>query len=101
MPTAAGMVILAAMEVYVPSVGQTSNATQIEVKDFMVVPTPLTVKAGSTVTWTNKDDEPHTVGSDTEMFNSDGMDSNETFPYKFDKPGTAGCTWWIHPCKPG
>jgi plastocyanin len=33
-------------------VGQTSNATQIEVKDFMFVPTPLTVKPGSTVTWT-------------------------------------------------
>ena len=49
MPTAVGTVILAAMEVYVPSVGQTSNAAQIEVKDFMFVPTPLTVKAGSKI----------------------------------------------------
>jgi plastocyanin len=67
MSTAVGTVILAAMEVYVPSVGQTSNATQIEVKDFMFVPTSLTVNAGSTVTWTNKDDEPHTVVSDTKI----------------------------------
>jgi plastocyanin len=97
MPTAVGTVILAAMEVYVPSVGQTSNAAQIEVKDFMFVPTPLTVKAGSTVTWTNRDDEPHTVVSDTGMFKSGGMDTNESFSYKFDKPGTYRFTCSIHP----
>ena len=97
MTTVVGMVILTAMEVYVPSVGQTSNSTQIEVKDFMFVPTPLTVKAGSTVTWTNKDDEPHTVVSDTGMFKSGGMDTNESFSYKFDKPGTYRFTCSIHP----
>ena len=80
LPTAVGMVILGAMEVYIPSAGQTPNATQIEVKDFMFMPTPLTVKSGSTVTWTNKDDEPHTVVSDTGMFKSGGMDTNDSFP---------------------
>jgi plastocyanin len=95
--TAVGMVILGAMEVYIPSVGQTSNATQIEVKNFMFAPTQLTVKAGSTVTWTNKDEEPHTVVSDTGMFKSGGMDTNESFSYKFDKPGTYRFACSIHP----
>jgi plastocyanin len=94
--TGVGMVVLGAIGV-VPSVGQTSNATQIEVKDFTFAPTPLTVKAGSTVTWTNRDDEPHTVVSDTGLFRSGGMDTNESFSYKFDKPGTYRFTCSIHP----
>jgi plastocyanin len=95
--TAAGVMALGAMEVYIPSVAETSNPTQIVVKDFMFSPTPLTVKAGSTVTWTNKDDEPHTVVSDTGVFKSGGMDTNESFSYKFDKPGTYHFTCSIHP----
>jgi plastocyanin len=95
--TAVGMLVLGAMEVYIPSVAETSNSTQIEVKDFTFMPTPLTVKAGSTVTWTNKDDEPHTVVSDTGEFKSGGMDTNESFSHKFDKPGTYHFTCSIHP----
>jgi plastocyanin len=97
LPTVVGMMILGAMEVYIPSVGETLNATQVEVKDFMFMPTPLTVRAGSTVTWTNKDDEPHTVVSDTGEFKSGGMDTNESFSHKFDKPGTYHFTCSIHP----
>ena len=81
--TAVGMVAIGAMEVYVPSVAQTADPTQIVVKDFMFSPTPLTIKVGSIVTWTNKDDEPHTVVSDTGVFKSGGMDTNESFSYKF------------------
>jgi plastocyanin len=95
--TAVGMVILAAMEVHVPSAADTADPTKIVVKDFMFSPTPLTVKAGSTVTWTNMDDEPHTAVSDTGLFKSGGMDTNESFSFKFDKPGTYHYTCTIHP----
>ena len=95
--TTVGMVALGAMGVYIPSIAQTSNPTQIIVKDFMFSPTPLTIKVGSTVTWTNKDDEPHTVVSDTGVFKSGGMDTDESFSYKFDKPGTYHFTCSIHP----
>ena len=95
--TALGMVTLGAMEVYLPSVAETSDTAKIIVKDFMFNPTPLTVKAGSTVTWTNMDDEPHTVVSDAGVFKSGGMDTNESFSYKFDKPGTYHFTCSIHP----
>jgi plastocyanin len=95
--TAVGMVILGAIEVYLPSAAETSDTTRILVKDFMFNPTPLTVKTGSTVTWTNMDDEPHTVVSDTGAFKSGGMDTNESFSYKFDKPGTYHFTCSIHP----
>jgi plastocyanin len=95
--TAVGMLVLGAMEIYIPSAAEPSDPTTIAVKDFMFTPTPLTVKAGSTVTWTNMDDEPHTVVSDTGMFKSGGMDTNESFSYKFDKPGTYHFTCSIHP----
>jgi len=95
--TAVGMVIVGAIEVHAPSVADTADSTMIVVKDFMFSPTPLTVKAGSTVTWTNKDDEPHTVVSDTGVFKSGGMDTNDSFSYKFDKPGTYHFTCSIHP----
>ena len=94
--TTVGMVILGGLEVSIPSAAGTPDTT-IVVKDFMFNPTPLTVKAGSTVTWTNMDDEPHTVVSDTGVFKSGGMDTNESFSYKFDKPGTYHFTCSIHP----
>ena len=97
MLTAVSMVVLGAMEVYVPSVADTADATKIVVKEFMFNPTPLTVKAGTTVTWTNMDDEPHTAVSDTGLFKSGGMDTNESFSFKFDKPGTYHYTCSIHP----
>jgi plastocyanin len=95
--TAVGVMILGAMEVHVPSLADTADSTKIIVKDFMFGPTPLTVKAGSTVTWTNMDDEPHTAVSDTGLFKSGGMDTNESFSFKFDKPCTYHYTCTIHP----
>jgi plastocyanin len=74
-----------------------ADAPKIVVKEFKFAPTPLTIKAGSTVTWTNKDDEPHTAVSDTGLFKSGGIDTNESFSFKFDKPGTYHYTCSIHP----
>jgi plastocyanin len=80
-----------------PSIADPADPTKIVVKDFMFAPTPLTIKAGSTVTWTNMDDEPHTAVSDTGLFKSGGMDTNDSFSFKFDKPGTYHYTCTIHP----
>ena len=62
-----------------PSAADSADPAKIVVKDFAFAPTPLTVKAGSTVTWTNMDDEPHTAVSDTGLFKSGGMDTNDSF----------------------
>jgi len=80
-----------------PSHAQTPISTRITMKDFMFSPVPLTVSAGTTVTWTNLDDEPHTAVSDTGEFRSGAMDTNESFSFKFDKPGTYRFTCSIHP----
>ena len=80
-----------------PSSAAPADSAQIVIKDFMFTPMSLTVKAGATVTWANKDDEPHNVVSDTGLFRSGAVDTDETFSFKFDKPGTYHFTCSIHP----
>jgi plastocyanin len=74
-----------------------ASSTIVMAKEFMFAPTSLTVDAGSTVTWTNKDDEPHTVVSDSGLFRSAALDTNESFSFRFDKPGTYRYMCTIHP----
>ena len=74
-----------------------AGGSQVVIKDFMFAPTSLPVRVGSTVTWLNKDEEPHTVISDSGMFHSGAMDTNDSFSFKFDKAGTYHFTCSIHP----
>jgi plastocyanin len=60
----------------------------ISIDNFAFAPATLTVHAGSTVTWTNRDEEPHTVVANDGSFHSPGMDSQATFSYTFAKAGT-------------
>ena len=86
-----------AMAVYHPSSAASADPATISVKDFMFAPTSLTVMAGSTVTWANLDAEPHTVVSETGLFRSGALDTNDTFSFRFDKPGAYHFVCSIHP----
>jgi len=94
---ATALIMLVGATPWNPSTAQATDSTKVVVKDFMFSPTTSTVKAGSTVTWTNLDDEPHTVLSDAGLFKSGAMDTNESFSFKFDRPGTYHFTCSIHP----
>jgi plastocyanin len=78
-----------------PASASTDN--QIVVKDFMFSPMTLTVAHGTTVTWKNADGEPHLVVSMDGVFRSQALDQNDSFSYKFDKPGTYKYICSIHP----
>ncbi|MGA7713969.1 MAG: cupredoxin family copper-binding protein [Rhizomicrobium sp.] len=69
----------------------------VTIKSFMFNPMDVSVTAGSTVTWKNLDEEPHTVTSDTGLFRSGGIDTDGTFRFKFDKPGIYKYVCSIHP----
>jgi plastocyanin len=73
------------------------TSTIVMAKDFMFAPTSMNVAAGSTVTWTNRDEEPHTVVSESGLFRSAALDTNESFSYRFEKPGTYRYSCSIHP----
>ena len=69
----------------------------VVMKNFDFSPMTLTVAAGTTVAWKNTDGEPHTVTSIDGRFHSGALDQDETFKFKFDKPGTYKYVCSIHP----
>ena len=70
----------------------------VKVDNFGFGPATLTVAVGTTVTWTNRDDIPHTVVSTNSVFfKSKVLDTNEKFSYTFAKPGTFPYFCSIHP----
>lgn len=73
------------------------GASQVLIKDFMFTPMELKIKAGSSVTWVNQDEEPHTVVGDAGLFRSGALDTGMTFTFQFDRPGTYAVFCSIHP----
>jgi len=69
----------------------------VTIKNFDYSPMDITIKAGETVTWKNLDGEPHTVVSTDGAFRSKALDENDSFSFKFDKPGTYKYICSIHP----
>src|SRR5258708_20771175 len=84
--TAAGVAAVWGIALCAPATAETPDPNRILVKDFMFMPNSLTVKAGSTVTWANIDDEPHTVVSQTGLFRSGPLDPNKSSSFTFDTP---------------
>jgi plastocyanin len=62
--------------------------TEVKIDNFSFGPATLTVPAGTTVTWTNRDDIPHTVVSSEGAFKSKVLDTDEKFSFTFTKAGT-------------
>ena len=96
-------VMIAMLLLFAGSSGVTANdrppATTAEVKidNFSFEPQTLSVAVGTTVTWTNKDDIPHTTVSTDGVFKSKVMDTDEKFSYTFAKAGTYPYYCTIHP----
>lgn len=76
---------------------QPAAAADVKIDNFAFGPQSLTVKVGTTVTWTNRDDIPHTVVSSDGVFKSKARDTDESFSYKFDKAGTYSYFCSLHP----
>jgi plastocyanin len=98
-PIAVALVLLAAGANGFNVNAQQAPAASAEVKieNFSFGPATITVSAGTTVTWTNRDDIPHTVVSDDKVFKSKVLDTDEKFSYTFSKPGTYPYFCSVHP----
>lgn len=97
LPRSAAAVALIAATAMFSGVARADDAHAVVIKNFMFSPMALTVKAGSTVTWKNLDGEPHTVVDDAGTFRSAALDQNDTFQFRFDKPGVYRIFCGIHP----
>jgi plastocyanin len=73
------------------------TAPQVMIDNFVYSPVPLTVKVGTTVTWINHDDIPHTVDSTQGKFKSAALDTDDKFEFKFTEAGEYPFYCRIHP----
>ncbi|QYK50480.1 MAG: cupredoxin family copper-binding protein [Anaerolineales bacterium] len=60
----------------------------VTIANFSFGPGTLTVKAGTTVTWRNNEDAPHTVTADDGSFGSNTLGQGDSFSFTFTEPGT-------------
>ena len=87
--------LLAAVVLFSGAVSAEDATAKID--NFTFEPARLTVKAGTTVTWRNEDDIPHTVTSTARLFKSKALDTDDSFSFTFTEPGTYEYFCSLHP----
>src|SRR5215217_7882650 len=73
------------------------NAWSVSIQDYFFDPADVAVEPGSTITWTNNGDEPHTVTADDGSFDSGVLNPGDSYTVAFDGQGTVTYHCAIHP----
>jgi 3',5'-cyclic-AMP phosphodiesterase len=71
--------------------------SDVAIDNFKFAAPTITVAAGATVTWTNRDDVPHNVVSTDNAFKSPVLDTDQKFSHTFETPGTFKYYCSLHP----
>src|SRR5712664_2196704 len=79
------------------SAQQKPETTEVKIDNFSFGPATLTAPVGTTITWSNRDDIPHTVVSTDGVFKSKVLDTDEKFSFTFSKAGGYPYFCSIHP----
>ena len=80
------------------SVAQAEDAKiEVKIDNFAFVPGELKIKVGTTVTWVNHDDIPHTVLGVGTSIRSKTMDTDGGYTFKFERTGTFNYICALHP----
>jgi Plastocyanin len=90
-----GLAVAAAIALYL-SGANAEGTTNVMIDNFTFEPAQLTVKVGTTVTWKNRDDIPHTVVS-AGKFRSKTMDTDDSFSFTFTAAGDYKYFCSLHP----
>ena len=89
--------------------GGATTGASVTIQNFAFSPSTLTIKPGTTVTWTNKDSVPHDVTStngpgvnatQTSLYTSGTMSTGQTFTFTYTKKGTYFYECKIHAAEP-
>jgi plastocyanin len=97
MPAIAVLLMLVAATRATANDHASAVSAEVLVDNFVFGPQTVTVPVGTTVTWTNRDDIPHTVVSTEGVFKSKVRDTDEKFSYTFTKAGTYPYYCSVHP----
>jgi plastocyanin len=90
-----GFAIAAAM-LLCANIARAEDVIEVHIDNFVFEPAQLTVKVGTTVKWTNRDDIPHTVVS-AGKFRSKTMDTDDSFSFTFATAGEYKYFCSLHP----
>jgi len=74
-----------------------TGTVEVKIDNYSFTPEDITVKAGTTVSWVNRDDVPHTVKANDGSFKSKALDTDDKFTMMFDKPGVYEYFCSVHP----
>ena len=94
--TALAVAIVAVATVFPAASAQAADA-EVQIDQFAFAPQRVTVKAGTTVTWINDEDIPHTVASSTKLFKSNALDTKDKFSFTFTTAGAYEYFCSLHP----
>jgi plastocyanin len=95
---AAGLLALVLASALCSSALAAPAPVKVNIASFVFDKPAITVPAGTTVTWTNEDDDPHTiVSADGTSFHSKALDTRDSFTFTFAKAGTFSYFCSIHP----
>ena len=97
MPVMIAMLLLGGSSTVRASDQPSAASAEVKIDNFSFAPQTLTVPVGTTVTWTNRDDIPHTIVSTDGVFKSKVRDTDEKFSYTFTKAGTYTYYCSVHP----
>ena len=98
--TAFGVVLLVAAATFAARSAPATDA-EVDIDQFTFLPQRITVKAGTTVTWINEDDVPHTIVSSSKVFKSKALDTADKFSFTFTTPGKYDYFCSVHPYMTG
>lgn len=79
-----------------PLSAQDTKAT-ITIDNFTFAPEELNISAGTTVTWINHDDIPHSVVENNKAFRSKALDTDDSYSFTFTTAGTFRYFCGLHP----
>jgi len=74
-----------------------AKAQKVAIDNFAFAPQVIMVAPGTTVTWTNDDEDPHTVTATDKSFHSAAIDTDESYSFTFTRPGEYAYFCSLHP----
>ncbi len=82
--------VLAVCALLAATAATRAGGGQVTIDNFAFTPAEITVSPGTTVTWLNRDDIPHTVtdAAEPKAFKSPPLDTGDSFSHVFTEPGT-------------
>jgi plastocyanin len=91
------MIVMVAVAGLLPAHASAEHEAAVDIQGFKFMPPVLTVPVGTRVTWTNHDEEPHTITSAQGAFGSTGLSHDEQFSRTFERAGRYDYFCALHP----